>query len=151
MTEPSMTIAFFYIREKQIQVGVNMAEESKQIYGGQAVIEGVMFGGREYTVTAVRRKDKSIEFYRLPRVRNKALSILKIHFTRNCRYCGCKCQWSKAFKLASERFDVHPEETNKLQIKRRTIKINDGIRSCRLVFYLSYSEKYFHSSSCTTS
>ncbi len=39
-----------------------MAEESKQIYGGQAVIEGVMFGGREYTVTAVRRKDKSIEF-----------------------------------------------------------------------------------------
>ena len=51
-----------------------MAEESKQIYGGQAVIEGVMFGGREYTVTAVRRKDKSIEFYRLPRVRNKVLS-----------------------------------------------------------------------------
>ena len=57
-----------------------MAEESKQIYGGQAVIEGVMFGGREYTVTAVRRKDKSIEFYRLPRVRNKVLSILKIPF-----------------------------------------------------------------------
>lgn len=58
-----------------------MAEESKQIYGGQAVIEGVMFGGREYTVTAVRRKDKSIEFYRLPRVRNKALSLLKkFHF-----------------------------------------------------------------------
>lgn len=91
---------FFYIREKQIQVGVNMAEESKQIYGGQAVIEGVMFGGREYTVTAVRRKDKSIEFYRLPRVRNKVLSILKNSiFTRDCRYCGCKCEWSKAFKL----------------------------------------------------
>lgn len=58
-----------------------MTEESKQIYGGQAVIEGVMFGGREYTVTAVRRKDKSIEFYRLPRVRNKVLSTLKkFHF-----------------------------------------------------------------------
>ncbi len=78
-----------------------MAEESKQIYGGQAVIEGVMFGGREYTVTAVRRKDKSIEFYRLPRVRNKVLSTLKKNsiFTRDCRYCGCKCEWSKAFKL----------------------------------------------------
>ncbi len=77
-----------------------MAEESKQIYGGQAVIEGVMFGGREYTVTAVRRKDKSIEFYRLPRVRNKALSILKNSiFTRYCRHCGRKCEWSKAFKL----------------------------------------------------
>ena len=68
-----------------------MAEESKQIYGGQAVIEGVMFGGREYTVTAVRRKDKSIEFYRLPRVRNKALSILKIPF-----YEGLPLLWMQA-------------------------------------------------------
>lgn len=32
-------------------------------YGGQAVIEGVMFGGRKYAVTAVRRKDNTIEYY----------------------------------------------------------------------------------------
>ena len=76
-----------------------MAEESKQIYGGQAVIEGVMFGGREYTVTAVRRKDKSIEFYRLPRVRNKVLSTLKNSILRGIACCVCKCEWSKAFKL----------------------------------------------------
>ena len=97
-----------------------MAEESKQIYGGQAVIEGVMFGGREYTVTAVRRKDKSIEFYRLPRVRNKALSILKkFHFTRDCRYCGCKRERAKHLNFASERFDVHPEEDEQIANKKK--------------------------------
>ncbi|HBI03218.1 MAG TPA: DUF1385 domain-containing protein, partial [Paenibacillaceae bacterium] len=32
-------------------------------YGGQAVIEGVMFGGKQYAVTAIRRKDNTIEYY----------------------------------------------------------------------------------------
>ncbi|MGW6166198.1 DUF1385 domain-containing protein, partial [Bacillus altitudinis] len=31
-------------------------------YGGQAVVEGVMFGGKMNYVTAIRRKDESIEF-----------------------------------------------------------------------------------------
>ena len=95
-----MTIASFLHKRKQIQVGVNMAEESKQIYGGQAVIEGVMFGGREYTVTAVRRKDKSIEFYRLPRVRNKVLSTLKNSILRGiAAIVDASANGSKAFKL----------------------------------------------------
>lgn len=110
-----------------------MAEESKQIYGGQAVIEGVMFGGREYTVTAVRRKDKSIEFYRLPRVRNKALSILKkIPFLRGiAAIVDASANGAKHLNFASERFDVHPEEDEQIaKKKRRTIEVNDGIRSC---------------------
>lgn len=112
---------FFYIREKQIQVGVNMAEESKQIYGGQAVIEGVMFGGREYTVTAVRRKDKSIEFYRLPRVRNKALSILKkIPFLRGiAAIVDASANGAKHLNFASERFDVYPEEDEQIANKKK--------------------------------
>lgn len=39
----------------------------KSIYGGQAVIEGVMFGGQHVNVTAIRRKDNSITFYEVPR------------------------------------------------------------------------------------
>ncbi len=35
-------------------------------YGGQAVVEGVMFGGKKNYVTAIRRKDQSIEFLKLP-------------------------------------------------------------------------------------
>lgn len=40
---------------------------STAIYGGQAVIEGVMFAGRNVHVTAVRKKDQSIEFLEVPK------------------------------------------------------------------------------------
>lgn len=36
-------------------------------YGGQAVIEGVMFGGETCHVTAVRRKDQTIEYFEVPK------------------------------------------------------------------------------------
>lgn len=32
-------------------------------YGGQAVVEGVMFGGRHIQVTAIRRKNGEIETF----------------------------------------------------------------------------------------
>lgn len=45
-----------------------MPEQSKpNIYGGQAVIEGVMFGGKYVNVTAVRRKDGEITFLEVPK------------------------------------------------------------------------------------
>lgn len=37
------------------------------IYGGQAVIEGVMFGGKHVNVTAVRRKSGEITFLEVPK------------------------------------------------------------------------------------
>ncbi|CAG7642436.1 hypothetical protein PAECIP111802_02859 [Paenibacillus allorhizosphaerae] len=37
------------------------------IYGGQAVIEGVMFAGQKVHVTAVRRKDNEIQFLEVPK------------------------------------------------------------------------------------
>ena len=77
-----------------------------------------MFGGREYTVTAVRRKDKSIEFYRLPRVRNKVLSTLKIPFYEDCRYVDASANGAKHLNFASERFDVHPEDDEQIANKK---------------------------------
>lgn len=45
-----------------------MPQESKSVsYGGQAVIEGVMFGGKNINVTAVRRKNNEITFLEVPR------------------------------------------------------------------------------------
>ncbi|EUJ38528.1 hypothetical protein BTHER_01395 [Brochothrix thermosphacta DSM 20171 = FSL F6-1036] len=41
--------------------------ESKSVYGGQAVIEGVMFGTGKHTVTAVRHADDSLSYYYLER------------------------------------------------------------------------------------
>ncbi|WP_240343863.1 DUF1385 domain-containing protein [Paenibacillus sp. SYP-B3998] len=43
-----------------------MAEQNS-IYGGQAVIEGVMFAGKNVHVTAVRKKDGSLEYLEVPK------------------------------------------------------------------------------------
>ncbi|ALP38578.1 hypothetical protein ASL14_22750 [Paenibacillus sp. IHB B 3084] len=45
-----------------------MSQASKPVsYGGQAVIEGVMFGGKRVNVTAVRRKTGEITYLEVPR------------------------------------------------------------------------------------
>lgn len=46
-----------------------MSEKQQQnaIYGGQAVIEGVMFAGQKVHVTAVRRKDNTIHYLEVPK------------------------------------------------------------------------------------
>lgn len=54
-----------------------MSEVQKPVYGGQAVVEGVMFGGKHHTVTAVRRKDSTLEYYHLPRQSSKRLNRMK--------------------------------------------------------------------------
>ncbi len=53
------------------------------IYGGQAVIEGVMFAGKSVHVTAVRRKDSSIAFLEVPKPeKQRFLWLRKIPFIR---------------------------------------------------------------------
>ncbi|MCO7176583.1 DUF1385 domain-containing protein [Sporolactobacillus kofuensis] len=47
------------------------------IYGGQAVIEGVMMGGKYTTVTAVRRNDQSITYFEAPKKEFQSLTLLK--------------------------------------------------------------------------
>ncbi|MBB3109159.1 uncharacterized protein YqhQ [Paenibacillus phyllosphaerae] len=54
-----------------------MSQQSRNIYGGQAVIEGVMFAGKHVNVTAVRRKDNEIVFYEVPRTSQPWLQKLK--------------------------------------------------------------------------
>lgn len=44
-----------------------MSQNQQAVYGGQAVIEGVMFAGRSAHVTAVRRKNNEISFFEVPR------------------------------------------------------------------------------------
>jgi uncharacterized protein YqhQ len=52
-------------------------EEICSIYGGQAVIEGVMFAGRHVNVTAVRRKNDEIVYYEVPKVSKPWVQKLK--------------------------------------------------------------------------
>ncbi|UKS30742.1 DUF1385 domain-containing protein [Paenibacillus sp. HWE-109] len=59
-----------------------MAEQNS-IYGGQAVIEGVMFAGKNVHVTAVRKKDGSLDYLEVPKkVIPWVQSLKKIPFVR---------------------------------------------------------------------
>jgi uncharacterized protein YqhQ len=56
---------------------VDSLSEQNSIYGGQAVIEGVMFAGRNVHVTAVRRKDGSMDFLEVPKTEIGWVKALK--------------------------------------------------------------------------
>mgnify|MGYP003554750369 CR=1 FL=1 len=56
------------------------------IYGGQALLEGVMFTGKDHMVTAVRRNDDSIEYYYVKKEKKPIYQKLKkilIPFQKN--------------------------------------------------------------------
>ncbi|TJY44467.1 DUF1385 domain-containing protein [Cohnella pontilimi] len=58
--------------------------QQTSVYGGQAVIEGVMFAGKHVNVTAVRRKNQEITYYEVPRKASSSLlaTLKKIPFVR---------------------------------------------------------------------
>lgn len=90
--------------------------EQKTVYGGQAVIEGVMFGGKHHSVTAIRRKDQSIEFFHLPRKQNPALQkFKKIPFLRGIfAIINSAANGAKHLNFAQERYDLDPGEEDKV-------------------------------------
>jgi uncharacterized protein YqhQ len=62
---------------------VDQVSKQNSIYGGQAVIEGVMMAGRNVHVTAVRKKDGSIEYLEVPKTEIGWVKLLKkIPFVR---------------------------------------------------------------------
>ncbi|WP_368657318.1 DUF1385 domain-containing protein [Metabacillus halosaccharovorans] len=93
-----------------------MANEKKPAYGGQAVIEGVMFGGKHHYVTAIRRTDNSIDYFHLPRKNQKTLSSLKkIPFLRGIvAIIEASANGSKHLNFATERFEVDPADEEQM-------------------------------------
>ncbi len=87
-----------------------MANEKKPAYGGQAVIEGVMFGGKHHYITAIRRNDNSIDYFHLPRKNQQVLSSLKkIPFLRGIvAIIEASANGSKHLNFSTERFEVDP-------------------------------------------
>ncbi|MGJ7912076.1 DUF1385 domain-containing protein [Neobacillus sp. LXY-1] len=97
-----------------------MSNTQKNIYGGQAVVEGVMFGGKYHYVTAVRRKDHSVEYYHLPRKANSSfLSIVKkIPFIRGIiSIIEASANGSKHLNFSTERYDVDPKDDETIKEK----------------------------------
>lgn len=99
-------------------------EQQAPTYGGQALVEGVMFGGKDHTVTAIRRKDDSIDYFHLPKKKSKlAMKLRKIPFVRGIvALIESAGVGSRHLTFSSDRYDVLPgeeeeqesEETSKL-------------------------------------
>ncbi|ASF29411.1 MULTISPECIES: DUF1385 domain-containing protein [Bacillus amyloliquefaciens group] len=92
-------------------------QKTPPAYGGQAVVEGVMFGGRKNYVTAIRRNDGSIDFFKLPRVPNSKLSALKkIPFLRGIiAIIEASANGTKHLNFSSERYGLDPQDDAKLE------------------------------------
>ena len=103
-----------------------MANNQKPVYGGQAVVEGVMFGGKHHYVTAVRRKDNSIEYFKLPRESKPTLQFLKkIPFIRGIvAIIEASANGSKHLNFSTERFDLDPSEDHKLTEQEDSSKLS---------------------------
>lgn len=88
---------------------------TKPAYGGQAVVEGVMFGGKRHSVTAIRRKNNRIDFFYLPKETRPSIQKLKkIPFLRGIiAIIESSANGAKHLNFASERYDVDPEEDEK--------------------------------------
>jgi uncharacterized protein YqhQ len=99
-----------------------MSDNKKPVYGGQAVVEGVMFGGKHNYVTAIRRKDQTIEYFRLRRKTNPTLQKLKkIPFLRGIvAILEASANGTKHLNFSTERFDVDPDEDHTLTEKKES-------------------------------
>ncbi|MCY9174958.1 DUF1385 domain-containing protein [Bacillus inaquosorum] len=100
-------------------------------YGGQAVVEGVMFGGKHHYVTAIRRTDGSIDFLKLPRKHNPKLNIVKkIPFLRGiAAIIEASANGTKHLNFSSERYGLDPSEDETLEQEEK--------KSSGLSMYLS--------------
>lgn len=81
-------------------------------YGGQAVIEGVMFGGHYNQVTAIRRQDGSIETFELEKKQYSLINFLKkIPFIRGIvTLIESSALGAKHLQYASEKYAEDTDE-----------------------------------------
>lgn len=82
------------------------------IYGGQALVEGVMMGSKEHTVSAIRRNDNTIEYFYVAREKKPIFQKLKkIPFIRGIiALIESAANGSQHLQFASERYNVNPGE-----------------------------------------
>ncbi|WP_377888544.1 DUF1385 domain-containing protein [Alkalihalobacillus sp. R86527] len=102
-----------------------MSDTNKPAYGGQAVVEGVMFQGKHTSVTAIRRKDDSIDYLEIPKKPKPILSKLKkIPFIRGVvAIIDASGNGTKHLNFSSERYDVDPSEDEEALKKEEPSKM----------------------------
>ena len=103
-----------------------LPQESKSVsYGGQAVIEGVMFGGKNINVTAVRRKNNEITFLEVPRQdKSWVKKLRKIPLIRGIvGIIDSSAKGSKHLNYSADAYaddEIEPEERTKQKEKEES-------------------------------
>lgn len=94
-------------------------------YGGQALVEGVMFAGKNSFVSAIRRKDNSIEYFELKREEsNVANKLKKIPLLRGIvALVQASANGVKHLEFASDRYDIDPKDDDKVLKEKETSKL----------------------------
>jgi uncharacterized protein YqhQ len=101
-----------------------MREEKKAVYGGQAIVEGVMFGGRSHTVSAIRRSNNEIQYFEEPIQTNRVMQKLKkIPFIRGVvAIIQASINGSKHLNFSTERYGIDPTDDEKMALERENQK-----------------------------
>src|SRR5690625_3466162 len=102
-----------------------MLKNKEMAYGGQALVEGVMFAGQKSFVSAIRRKDNSIEYFELKRVEsNVTKQLKKIPFLRGIiALIQASANGVKHLDFASERYDIDPKDDEQIENEKETSKL----------------------------
>ncbi len=102
-----------------------MSDKQTNTYGGQAVIEGVMFAGKNSFITAVRRNDESIDYLTVERQDNPKLSKLKkIPILRGiAAIIHASANGTKHLNFSSERYGVNPEDDAQIVPEEKKSKL----------------------------
>ncbi|CAH1218004.1 hypothetical protein PAECIP111890_04702 [Paenibacillus sp. JJ-223] len=102
----------------------NLPQQSKPVsYGGQAVIEGVMFGGKHVNVTAVRRKDGEITYLEVPKQdKSWVIKLRRIPLLRGIvSIIDSSVKGSKHLNYSADAYaddELEPEEREKQKDKQ---------------------------------
>lgn len=98
---------------------------NKTLYGGQALIEGVMFAGKTSFVSAIRRKDNSIEYFQIKREESKlAKRLKKIPLLRGIvALIQSSANGMKHLEFASDRYDIDPKDDHLIEKEKEESKL----------------------------
>ncbi|RKQ15782.1 DUF1385 domain-containing protein [Lysinibacillus endophyticus] len=108
------------------------------VYGGQALLEGVMFGGKDHTVTAVRRNDQSIEYYYAKKPQKPIFQKLKkFPFIRGVvALIESSGLGAKHLQFASERYDMDPGEEEESEGEMSKLQMILGVAVVGVISFL---------------
>lgn len=100
-------------------------DKNPTLYGGQAVVEGVMFGGRKVIVTAIRRTDQTIDYFEEVKKEHKWINLFrKVPFIRGIvALIFAAANGSRHLNFSTERYNVDPASNEQESLNRDTGKL----------------------------